>query len=923
MTRKQFSFASGMNAKYLEGLYQDYLHGSKDIDEKWKIFFDGYTFGGHHQQGRISADELHENALVENLISAYREFGHLSAEINPLKKSEAPPRNLQLDFHHLDQLPLEQVFHPADLIVSGEKNLSNILLTLKSTYCHSIGVEFRNIHNPEATLWLQEQMETCLNLPSFSKEQQERILDKLIAAEEFERFLQARYLGQKRFSLEGLDALIPLLDQLLRESSKLGVEELCIGMAHRGRLNVLTNILEKDRDVMLHEFEGTEFNPFDIDGDVKYHLGYANQVETEYGALRLYLSPNPSHLEFVNPVLEGFVRARQSRINGGHVNKIIPLLIHGDASFSGQGVVMETLNLSQLKDYYTGGTIHIILNNQIGFTTDPKDSRSSRYSSSIAKIIQAPVLHINMDKPESALWAIGLALNYRQKFHQDIVLDLIGYRRHGHNEGDEPSFTQPHLYKTIARHPSVVKKYKDFLIKSGSLTQDVYDEKTKTYRHHMQEAFQKIRSEKFTKPPMPIPKDLKVSMNTRKVSRTQILETVMTGVNLEKLKTYLKMLTTFPESFVPHPKILKLYKQREQILDGEGAVDWATAELLAFSSMVAEGRCVRLSGQDSQRGTFSSRHVVLHDIEKKEEYLVLSNITREKQGSFTVINSPLSEQGVLGFEFGYSVADPNTLVLWEAQFGDFANGAQIIIDQFIASSEAKWKQTCSLVLLLPHGYEGMGPEHSSARPERFLQLCGNNNIQVVIPTTSAQYFHVLRRQLHRDFRKPLIIMTPKSLLRSPYPISQTKEFTQSGFLEVLDDSSSLDKEKVISLVLCTGKIYYELFETRQESLVQNITAILRIEQLYPFPREILSQNIDRYPHIKEIIWVQEEPKNMGYWNFIEPRLRKIVKDSIEIFYVGRIHSGTPAEGSVKSHKIEQTRIVHHALRLACLWKPSE
>lgn len=917
-----FTFATGANANYIDALFEQYQTDPSSVEETWRKFFDGYEFALSGSRGSINADESHDNAKVEAFINAYRRLGHLSASLNPLANQPEISQDLSPAKHGLGHIAGQRKFHPANFDKDASLTFDEIVAKLQGTYCGHVGADFREINNIEIVTWLQERMESCNNKPTLSNGQKRRILQKLSRAEGFERFLQLRYLGQKRFSLEGLDVVIPMLDMIIDEAAVMEAEELCLGMAHRGRLNVLANIMEKPYDKMLAEFEGSEFNLFDIDGDVKYHMGYANEVDTISGKrMRLHLSPNPSHLEAVNPVVEGFSRCRQRILKDSSRRKVIPILLHGDASFIGQGIVSETLNLCGLSPYDTGGTIHIITNNQIGFTTNYWESRSCNYSSDIAKVVRAPVLHVNADDPEACIWVAQLAVDYRQKFQKDIVIDVVGYRRHGHNEGDEPGYTQPKMYKQIANHVTVVKQYSDQLVALG----DVSPAEVKAYENEvkaeLQEAYERIHGKDIKIKARPVPKALEKSVHYVRATREEIIAPVRTGWPLQKLIALGKRFLSLPRSFNPHPKIAKLFETRLQMFDEGGQIDWSTAELLAFATMAHEGHHVRLSGQDCKRGTFSSRHGVLFDFET-EEPLEILNIAGSDQADVNIINSPLSELGCLGFEFGYSVADPSALVLWEAQFGDFSNGAQIIIDQFIAASEAKWSQASSLVMLLPHGYEGQGPEHSSGRPERYLQLCGNLNMQVVNVTSPSQYFHLLRRQVKRGFRKPLIVMSPKSLLRHPMVLSNHQEFAEgTAFQEVIADSMVEDNANVETLLVCSGKIYYELVErTRQEGVPRR--PIVRFEQLYPFPWERFREILSYYPKLKDVVWVQEEPQNMGAWSYIRPRLEEVGRDGKwQLRYSGRKGSGTTAEGSVKAHKAEQSRIIEEAVGNASGWQP--
>lgn len=918
----RFSFAQASNASYIEKLYEQFKQDPASVDESWQSFFAGCDFASANSGQFVDDKEANLNAKVEALINAYRRLGHLSADLNPLDSRTEMARGLSLEENGLDRVDPSKQFYPANLPDDNGKSLQEILEILQQTYCGKIGADFRELNDPEQIVWFQQRMETCRNKPTVEPAQKLRIFEKLVNAEGFEKFLQARYLGQKRFSLEGVESLIPMLDVMIDEASNLGAEEICMGMAHRGRLNVLANTLGKSYDLLLKEFEGSEFFSFDIDGDVKYHLGFVNQVKTHSGnSIDLFLCPNPSHLEAVNPVVTGFCNSRQRIIKGGETRKIVPVLLHGDASFIGQGVVAETFNLANLNYYGVGGTIHVVINNQIGFTTLPGEGRSCEYSSDVAKIVRAPVLHVNADDPEAVIWSMQLAVRYRQEFGKDIVIDLIGYRRHGHNETDEPGFTQPLMYQKISKHPTVLTQYMDRITKDGTIPAIEAKAKVKGFRDHLQSRFETVRSKGKTEDGQVTPSSFKNVLEYRKVPRKEVFDPADTAVSKSDLKKIADSILEIPDGFNANPKIKRLFEQREKMLDGSGAVDWAFGELLAFGSLLQEGKRIRLSGQDCRRGTFSSRHAVIFDAKDNKPHNTLAPLSKgdiEPQ----VINSPLSEMGVMGFEFGYSVADEDSLVLWEAQFGDFANGAQVIVDQFLVASEAKWKQTCGLTLLLPHGHEGAGPEHSSGRPERFLQLCGNLNIQVAIPTTAAQYFHILRRQMHRNFRKPLVIMTPKSLLRANEATSTWKEFTKGGFKEVLHDPEITASKKSETLILCSGKIYYEIVNVRHNQPDALQIPVGRVEQLYPFPEAMILEYLKSFPSLKEVIWVQEEPQNMGAWNFIRARLESVLLDSVSLKYIGRKNSGTTAEGSKQAHEKEQKRIIYDALGLACSWQPA-
>lgn len=910
----KFSFANGTNASFVDGLYQDYRKDPQSVDESWRQFFEGYEFALSSSTGAGGGGSDAE-AKVEAFINLYRRLGHLNAHLNPLESEPQPKESLDPEEHGLADVNQNQPFHPVNLPIETPATFADINKLLHETYCGKIGADFRDINEINEVRWLQEKMESCRNKPNISNKFKKRILDKLIQAEGFEKFLQDRYLGQKRFSLEGLEALIPLLDAVANEAKMDQVSELCMGMAHRGRLNVLANFMGKPYELMLKEFEGSDTASYGIDGDVKYHKGFASNIDTFSGEqLRVYLNPNPSHLEAVNPVVEGFAKARQLMLGDGEQTSVLPLLIHGDASFIGQGLVAETLNLSALDAYKTGGTIHVITNNQVGFTTDPDEGRSCHYSSDIAKIVRAPVLHVNADDPEAVIWTAQLAFAYRQKYHKDVVIDLIGYRRHGHNETDEPGFTQPQMYKTIKKHKTVLKQYIEQLVDEKVLSRDEADKQVKDFRAKLQDCLDRVRSENI-EILTPVPKELEASTRFTKAEPDDFFKAVDTATKEEYIKKIVESATSFPEGFTPHPKVKKLYKSRKEMIEGEGSIDWGLAEILTYGTLALEKKHVRLSGQDCRRGTFSHRHAVIRDYENGEPLHTLNQISAE-QAKVDVINSPLSEQGVMGFEFGYSVANPDALVMWEAQFGDFVNGGQIIIDQFLVASEAKWRQSSGLVLLLPHGYEGMGPEHSSGRPERFLQLCGDYNIQVANLTTPAQLFHILRRQVLRDFRKPLVIMTPKSLLRHPQCISPISEFVSGSFAEVIDDEFIQDKSSVQRVVFCTGKIYYELNKEREELKDNQKVALIRVEQLYPFPEKRIDEILHGYSKATEILWTQEEPSNMGAWTFIRHRIKQLSTRSRTFRYCGRTSAGTTAEGSTKAHAVEQKRIINDALNVS-------
>ncbi len=865
-------------------------------------------------------EEIAKEAAVLQLINAYRVRGHLIADLDPLGAEPAYHPELDPATYGLTIWDLDREFLTGTLSEAiGEEGprpvatLREILETLRKTYSGKIGCEYMHIQHPEQKRWLQLRMEPHTNSWPLDRGTRLRILERLIEAEEFEHFLHARFVGHKRFSLEGAETAIAILDELLNRAADHGVHEIVMGMAHRGRLNVLANIIGKPLVQIFSEFEG-EMDPWSTQGtgDVKYHLGASGvRVSPSGREIVVSVAPNPSHLESVDPVVEGIVRPKQDRLGDTERERVIPVLVHGDAAFAGQGVVAETLNFSQLHGYRTGGTIHLVINNQIGFTTPPEEARSSPYSTDVARMVQAPIFHVNGDDPEAAIRVTQIAFDYRQRFKKDVVIDMFCYRRHGHNEADDPSYTQPILYRKIKEHPSVATLYTERLVREGVIEPQEAEKLRKRAAERLAEAFEAAQrqAERFE------PGELSVV-----VSEGITPHAPETSADLGTLKRVAEGLTTFPADFRLHPKLRGFIERRRQAFAEGGPIDWAFGEALAFGSLVLEGTPVRLSGQDSSRGTFTQRHLIVYDYEDGHEYCPLQHLS-EDQARFDVFDSSLSEYAVLGFEFGYSVADPLTLVMWEAQFGDFANGAQIMIDQYIAACEAKWGQPSGLVLLLPHGYEGQGPEHSSARIERFLELCADNNIQVANCTTPAQYFHLLRRQMYggpqgRGVRKPLVIFTPKSLLRHPRCVSRLEEFTGGSFREVIADTAAADPGAVSRILLCSGKIYYELEEEREKRGARD-TAIVRIEQLYPFPEAQLGDVLARYPATAEVIWVQEEPRNMGAWRHMREWLQPLLEGSgRRLHYVGRPESASPATGSYKRHLAEQAAVIEEAFAAA-------
>ena len=895
------SFATRWNLDALEAAYQRWQHDPESVELSWRHFFEGFELG-LARPAVLAADTAGQTGVIR-LIDAYRSLGHLAARLDPLGDPKPDNPLLALGEFGFQEADLDRTVDGRHFRGTTDGTLRGLLDALRETYCRTLGVEYTHIQDTRVRHWIEERVEPRRNRPNFSRRQKLRVLMNLHHAELFEKFLHTRYVGQKRFSLEGSETLIPLLDALVEKAPELGIKEIVLGMAHRGRLNVLANILGKPYQEIFTEFEDN-FLPESIegDGDVKYHLGFSSDHTTARGGkVHLTLTPNPSHLEAVNPVVEGRTRAKQFHFQDAERKRGIPLLIHGDAAFAGQGLVAETLNLSQLKGYTTGGTVHVIVNNQIGFTTSPSDARSTVYCTDVAKMIEAPIFHVNGEDPEAAAYVAELALEFRQTFRRDVVIDLFCYRRHGHNEGDEPSFTQPLMYRKIRERPTLSEVFTEQLILRGDLTADEAEGIVLGFQDKLQKAQQEIKQS----PPrrrLPHGFDALWQDFTRRYTHDR----VPTAVPYERLADISEGLTRIPTAFTANPKVARIMETRREDVLRRQPLDWALAELLAFGTLLLEGVPVRVSGQDSRRGTFSQRHAVLYDSRTGEAHIPLAHL-RPGQAAFSVYDSLLSEAAVLGFEFGFTLEHPGVLVLWEAQFGDFANGAQVIIDQFITCSESKWQRSNGLVLLLPHGYEGQGPEHSSARLERFLQMCAEDNLQVVNATTPAQYFHLLRRQMKRPFRKPLVIMTPKSLLRHKKAVSPIEEFTAGHFSEVLDDPA-VDPARVRRVVLCSGKVYYDLAEYRVEKDISEV-AIVRLEQFYPLHEELLKQTLARYRKAKEWAWVQEESQNMGGWTFVEPRLRALDRP---LEYVGRDGSASPATGSLKVHQREQRELVEAA-----------
>ncbi|MGH8592539.1 MAG: 2-oxoglutarate dehydrogenase E1 component, partial [Gammaproteobacteria bacterium] len=861
----------------------------------------------------ISPDSLSVSArkqvAVLQLINAYRFRGHRQADLDPLRQHVRPDvADLDPAFHGLGNEDSECVFNTGSLYGPPEATLSDILKTLRQTYCRSIGAEYMHINETAQKRWLQQRLELNKATPDFSADKRRHILRGIVAASKLEEYLHSKYVGQKRFSLEGGESLIPLLEELVQHAGDYSVREVVIGMAHRGRINVLVNTVGKRPAELFQEFEGK--NNSLGSGDVKYHLGYSSNIDTSSGAIHLTLAFNPSHLEIIDPVVEGSVRARQERRKDLSRDLVLPIIIHGDAAFSGQGVVMETFNLSQTRGYTTGGTIHIIVNNQIGFTTsDPLDSRSTLYCSDVAKMVQAPIFHVNGDDPEALVFAGQLALDYRMEFNHDIVIDLVCYRRHGHSEADEPAATQPLMYQRIRQHAGIQKLYSESLIREGVVSPSELQAMEEDYLAALDRGQIVVKEA-----PDEVTDEYRIDFDPFRGTDWRAPAT--TGLERERVQRLGERFTSLPEGFTLHTSVSRIIENRRAMSRGEHPLDWGFAETLAYACLVEEGYPVRISGQDSARGTFFHRHAVLHNVTNGNTYLPLQHIAQD-QAHFLIINSILSEEAVLAFEYGYSSSEPNALVIWEAQFGDFGNNAQVVIDQFISSCEAKWGRYCGLVMFLPHGYDGQGPEHSSARLERYLQLCAEDNMQVCIPSTPAQMFHLLRRQVLRPYRKPLVVMTPKSLLRHKLSTSSLEEVCEAGYRLVIDDIDPLDPNSVIRVLFCSGKVYYDLLETRRANPIQDI-AILRLEQLYPFPKPEVEALLRRYPNAKDVVWVQEEPRNQGAWSYLLSHLHLFgcLEQGQMLLLAARPNSASPAVGYLTKHLEQQQRIVSDALLLS-------
>ena len=890
----KFSFLNSAHTSFFAEMYDQYLESPDSLEPSWKAFFQGFDFG--LESANITVEEktfaVPENIKKEfqviNLIDAYRKRGHLFTVTNPVRERRKYLPTLDIENFGLENSDLELVFSAGEIVGIGADKLRNIVDHLKRIYCDSIGIEYMYIRDPNKVKWIQNQININGNHPNFSKEEKLQILESLNKAYTFENFLQKKYVGQKRFSLEGGESLIPAIDFLINSAAEKGVEEFIMGMSHRGRLNTLANIFGKSSKDIFGEFEGKDYEEDIFDGDVKYHLGWTSERTTPSGKkINMNLAPNPSHLESVDPIVQGIARAKLENDFDNQTNKVLPIIVHGDAAIAGQGVVYELVQMSRLKGYSTGGTIHLIVNNQVGFTTNYLDARSSTYCSDVGKVTLSPVLHVNSDDVEAVIHAVTFALEYRNEFNRDVFIDLLGYRKYGHNEGDEPRFTQPKLYKYISSHPNPRDIYGSKLIDQGLIQKQYISKIESEYFSELEEELTDSKKKDKTKI---TPFMQEVWKGYHRVDEKKMLEDFNTGSDKKEVINVARSITNLPnKSFLR--KVFKLFDSREKLVFEKGKVDWGMAELLAYGTLMTEGFNIRISGQDVERGTFSHRHAVLKSEDSEEEYLPLNNIESKNKGVFKIYNSLLSEYGVLGFDYGYALANPKCLTIWEAQFGDFSNGAQIIIDQYISSAEDKWKLQNGIVLYLPHGYEGQGAEHSSARMERYLQLCAKDNMYAANCTTPSNLFHLLRRQMLTNFRKPLILFTPKSLLRHPKVISDIDELSSSKFISVISDPE-IDPIKADSLVFCTGKFYFDLIDYREKNNIKNV-AIVRIEQLFPLPVKLIISEIKKFSNAKDIVWAQEEPRNMGAWNHIQTYhpVAKNMRPATRRFY------GSTASGS--------------------------
>ena len=902
------------NAAYLDALYEDYLANPDAVPPQWRSYFDSLgtadaSPGFMGVTGTAAGRHTEKQVAVLQMINAHRFRGHRQADLDPLRLYERPAvPDLEPVYYGLTDEDSNTEFNVGSLVGPKEQRLGDILSLLRDTYCRTIGAEYMYITSTLQKRWIQERLESIRGHPNFSKEKKLDILRWITAARKLEDYLHKKYVGQKRFSLEGGENLIPLIDEVIQRAGSTTAKEVIIGMAHRGRLNVLVNILGKHPKSLFGEFEG-KIDVGSGSGDVKYHMGFSSEVETPGGAVHLVLAFNPSHLEIINPVVEGSVRARQERRRDQEANQVIPVQIHGDAAFAGQGVVMETLNLAETRGYGTGGTIHVVVNNQIGFTTsDPLDSRSTLYCTDVAKMVQAPIFHVNGNDAEAVVFITQLAVDYRMQFKKDVVIDLVCFRRYGHNESDEPLATQPMMYKKIKGQKGPRREYADQLVAEGVI-------EDKDHLRLAEDYVAALEGDREVSRPIRTDHQMEFMVDWDPYLDTKWTDPADTAISLETLETLGQKMTEAPDDFELHRSVQKIVDARREMAAGKRPIDWGFAESLAYATLLNDGYAVRVSGQDSERGTFFHRHAVMHNQRQRGTYTPLRHLF-EGQPRFRIINSMLSEEAVLAFEYGYSTAEPETLVVWEAQFGDFANTAQVVIDQFLSSSEAKWGRYCGLVMLLPHGYDGQGPEHSSARLERYLQLCAEDNMQVCVPSTPAQMFHLLRRQMIRPMRRPLIVMSPKSLLRHRVAVSEREELTNGEFQVLIDEIDDLDPKKVTRLVLCCGKVYYDVLAQRRELGLDHV-AIVRVEQLYPFPKEHINAMLNKYSKVKEICWTQEEPRNQGTWFHMLSRrhLAGCVREWHKLSYSGRIYSASPASGFLNVHLEEQKSLVAGALGL--------
>ena len=904
----KFSFLNSAHTSFFAEMYDQYLESPDSLEPSWKAFFQGFDFGLENANITLEEKkfEVPENISKEfkvvNLIDAYRQRGHLFTITNPVRERRKYSPTLDIENFGLNKTDLDLVFSAGEVVGIGPDKLSNIIDHLKKIYCESIGLEYMYIRDPEKVKWIQSFINVNGNQPNFSKSEKLLILDSLNKAYTFENFLQKKYVGQKRFSLEGGEALIPAIDFLINSAAEKGVEEFIMGMSHRGRLSTLANIFGKSSRDIFGEFEGKDYEEDIFDGDVKYHLGWTSERTSPSGKkINMNLAPNPSHLESVDPIVQGIARAKLENDFDNDTNKVLPIIVHGDAAIAGQGVVYEVIQMSRLKGYSTGGTIHLIVNNQVGFTTNYLDARSSTYCSDVGKVTLSPVLHVNSDDVEAVIHAVTFALEYRNRFKRDVFIDLLGYRKYGHNEGDEPRFTQPKLYKFISGHPNPRDIYASKLMGQGIINDDHVSKIESKYFSNLEDELTDSKKKEKTKI---TPFMQEVWGGFKRVDENEMLKDYLTSSSKEDILNVAKSITSLPnKSFLR--KITKLFDSREKSIFENGKVDWAMAELLAYGTLLTEGFNVRVSGQDVERGTFSHRHAVLKSEDSEEEYLPLNNIDSKNKGLFSIYNSPLSEYGVLGFDYGYALASPNCLTIWEAQFGDFSNGAQIIIDQYISSAEDKWKLQNGIVLYLPHGYEGQGAEHSSARMERYLQLCAKDNMYAANCTTPSNLFHLLRRQMLTKFRKPLILFTPKSLLRHPKVVSNVDDLTKSKFISVITDSE-IDPTNATSLVFCSGKFYFDLVDYREKNNIKNV-AIVRIEQLFPLPVKLIISEIKKFSNAKDIVWAQEEPRNMGAWNHIQTYhpIAKNMRPATRRFY------GSTASGSYTRFERRHNQVIEY------------